>query len=208
MKYHRQRLLSLLLISLFGIGMFYVGTDGFTAFTAEKARMNQLVKEQPSVPKVMFEDNAGREYAFNEFEGKYVWMTFFYTACSTVCPQLEKNVAEIYQAIPDEYIGEDIVFLSVSFDSERDTPEILDRYRTFFDSDGETWRMARVADETELQALLDSFGVIALPDGAGDYTHNVAFYLVNPDGYLVDVLDFDDVEGATASLLDLLEGEG
>lgn len=194
-----------LIVLLFSFGMFYIGTDGFIAFTDEAARTAKLEKERPLLPEVTLEDNAKREYTFDEFSGKYIFMTFFYTACSTVCPELEKNVAEVYYEIPKQYIGEDIVFLSVSFDPERDTPDVLDRYRTYFGSDGETWRMARVNDEQELDRLLEELGVIAIPDGQGDFQHNVAFYVINKDGYLTDVLDFNDPKGATEKLLSLLE---
>lgn len=206
MSKNRHQLIALAIILLFGIGLFYIGTDGFTAFTEETARTNKLIDEQPLLPKVTLEDSLEREYNFSEFEGKYIFMTFFYSACSTVCPQLEMNVAEVYGNIPEKYLGEDIVFLSVSFDPERDTPEILDRYRTYFGSDGEKWRMARVEDKGELDILLDEFDVIAIPDGDGDFAHNVAFYLVNPDGHLVDVMDFEDIEGATNKVMDALEG--
>src|SRR5699024_1191929 len=131
---------------------------GFTAFTTETARTNQLMTEQPLLPEVTLEDSFQREYDFSEFEGKYMLMTFFYSSCATVCPQLEKNVADIYENIPEKYLGDDVVFLSVSFDPERDTPEILNRYRTYFGSDGEKWRMARIEDEDELELLLDEFG--------------------------------------------------
>ncbi len=30
---------------LFGFGLFYIGTDGFQAFTAETARVNKLMEE-------------------------------------------------------------------------------------------------------------------------------------------------------------------
>jgi|SRR5690625_5223171 len=202
---NRHQMIALAVVLLFGFTLFYVGTDGFTAFTEETARTNKLMEEQPLLPEVTLQDNKSREYTFSEFEGKYIFMTFFYTACSTVCPQLEMNVAEVYEKIPDEYIGEDVVFLSVSFDPERDTPEILDRYRTHLGSDGENWRMARINDDEELQKLLDEFGVIAIPDGQGDFQHNVAFYIVNKKGYLTDVLDFEDIEGASSTLLSKLK---
>lgn len=206
---NKKQFISLTVVLLFGFLLFFLGTDGFRAFTAETARTNKLIGEQPSLPLVTLEDSMGREYSFDEFQGKYVVMTFIYTACSTVCPQLEMNVAQIYEQIPEQYLGEDIVFLSVSFDPERDVPEVLERYRTFFGSDGETWRMARVANETELKQLLNEFGVIAIPDGEGDFQHNVAFYLVNREGYLMDVMDFMDIEGATARIITTLEeGEG
>lgn len=200
-----RNLLAIVLTVLFGILLLFFGTDGFTAFTAESARTSKLMEEQPLFPNVTLEDSENRVYSFSEFQDKYVMITFIYTACTDVCPQLEMNLAEVYDGIPDEYIGEDIVFLSISFDPERDDPETLERYRMFFGSDGETWRMARINDHTELNALLDNFGVIVIPDGEGDFAHNSAFYLVDRDGQLIEVMDYTKIPEATDTVLNILE---
>lgn len=200
-----ETLVSIIVVIVFGFTLFFIGTDGFKAFTAETARTNKLIEQKPALPLVTLEDSLGEQYSFDEFNGKYILMTFIYTACSTVCPMLEKNVSNIYEQVPEMYLGEDIVFLSISFDTERDTPEVLARYGEFFGSDADKWRMARVPDDDELKTLLDEFGVIAIPDGEGDFQHNVAYYLVDKEGYLLDVIDFEDVEGATSRVLEVLK---
>lgn len=196
---------SLILVILFGFVLFFIGTDGFQAYTAEEARTIRLIKQAPQFPEVTLEDSKGRVYPFSEFDGKYVMITFIYTACTDVCPKLEMNLFNVYQQIPEKYIGEDIVFLSISFDPERDDAGTLEKYRHLFGSDGETWRMARIQNKTELQALLDEFGVIVIPDDQGHYTHNSAFYLVNPKGALIDVLDYEKVNEAANQVLTVLE---
>ena len=192
---------------LFGFVLFYIGTDGFRAYTAETARVNQLMKENPVFPDVTMEDSKGRKYSISEFENKYVFITFLYTSCGTVCPLLEMNMAQVYDLLPSKYIGEDIVFLSISFDPERDTPATLETYRKAFNSDGETWRMARIVDQDELDLLLDRFGVIVIPDGLGNFAHNSAFYFVNREGRLVEVMDYTKIEEAAAKVTSILERE-
>lgn len=201
-KYSRIASITIL---VFGTLLFFVATDGFQAFTVEQARVNELIEERPLFPEVTLEDSKGRTYPFSEFQGKYVMLTFIYTACTDVCPELEMNLAQVYQAIPKHYIGEDIVFLSISFDPERDDPETLTKYQDYFASDGETWRMARVTDEKELNRLLDEFGVIVIPDGYGNFQHNSAFYLVDPNGVLIDVMDYTKIEEASRKVLKVLE---
>lgn len=196
--------LSSLLVLMFGIVLFYIGTDGFQAFTAETARVNQLMDEKPQFPDVTLEDNNGRTYSFSEFEGKYVFITFLYTSCGTVCPELEVNMSEVYKRIPEEYIGHNIQFLSISFDPERDDPKTLDTYRKAFGSDGETWRMARIPEQQELDSLLDRFGVIVIPDEYGNFAHNSAFYLVNPKGQLIEVMDYTLIEEAADRVTEIL----
>ncbi|WP_068672621.1 SCO family protein [Oceanobacillus sp. Castelsardo] len=199
--------ISLCIVILFGFILFFMGTDGFQAFTAESARTLKLVEEQPVFPEVTLEDSKGNIYPFSEFKGKYVMITFVYTTCTTVCPELEMNLFNVYNQVPEKYIGEDLVFLSISFDPERDDVETLEKYRHFFGSDGETWRMARVPNVQELQSLLDEFGVIVIPDKQGNFTHNSAFYLVNPQGTLIDVMDYQKVDEAASKLLSILKRE-
>ncbi|MCG1029512.1 SCO family protein [Virgibacillus halodenitrificans] len=204
---NKQNLIAIFLVILFGISLFYVGTDGFKAYTAETARTNKLMEEKPKLPLVTLEDSNKRSYSFSEFEGKYVLMTFIYTSCTDVCLQLEVNAAEVYNSIPQKYIGEDIVFLSISFDPVRDTPDQLDKYRSYFKSDGETWRMARIPNQKELDTVLDELGVIVIPDGNGNFTHNSAFYLAGPDGKLLEVMDYKKTEEAAKKVTDILDNE-
>lgn len=200
-----RKKLAMTLILTFGASLFYFGTEGFTAFTVETSRVNQLIKEQPDFPNVTLEDSKERVYSFSEFDDQYVLITFIYTSCTTVCMELEMNMAQVYDRVPDEYIGKDVSFLSVSFDPEVDDPETLEKYRGYFNSDGETWRMARISDQEELDNLLDEFGVIVIPDGYGDYAHNVAFYLVNPNGKLIDVLDYQNIDETVDKIVQIIE---
>jgi protein SCO1 len=195
------------LVILFGCVLFYIGTDGFKAFTAETARVNKLIDDKPKFPEVTLEDSKGRNYSIAEFEDKYVFITFLYTSCTTVCPQLEMNMSKVYEHVPSKYMGKDIVFLSISFDPERDDPATLDKYRGYFNSDGETWRMARISNKAELDSLLKAFGVIVIPDENGNFAHNSAFYLVDKSGSLLDVLDYKKVDEAANKIISILEKE-
>ncbi|MBY0097790.1 SCO family protein [Mesobacillus maritimus] len=202
---NKQTLYSCLIVLVFGFSLFFVGTDGFTAYTAESARVTKLIEEKPMFPEVTLEDSEGRTYSISEFEDKYVFITFIYTGCTTVCIQLEQNMAQVYEKVPSEYRGKEIVFLSISFDPTRDDPEMLDKYKDMFKSDGETWRMARIPNQNELDSLLEKFGVIVIPDGDGNFAHNAAFYLVDGKGSLVDVMDFSEINEAASKVTNLIE---
>ncbi|RKL67312.1 SCO family protein [Salipaludibacillus neizhouensis] len=205
---NRQTLFAAFLVLLFGCALFYIGTDGFKAYTAETARVIQLTDDKPEFPaNVTLEDSNERTYSISEFEGKYIFITFMYTSCVDECPLLEMNMGRVYDSIPSEYMGEEIVFLSISFDPERDDPATLDMYKNHFSADGETWRMARINDQVELAALLETYGVIVIPDGDGDFAHNSAFYLVDQTGHLLDIIDYKNVELAANEVVEILENE-
>jgi protein SCO1/2 len=204
---HRYTTIASFLVILFGFVLFYIGTDGFSAFTAETARVNQLIKETPKFPDVTFEDSNGKTYSMSEFEDKHLFITFFYTSCWTECPVLEMNMARVYNLLPDKVLGEDIIFLSISIDPKRDDPSALDKYKDHFNIDGEAWRMVRIKDQYELDTLLDTFGVIVIPDGASDFAHNSAFYLVDNKGFLIDVMDFTEVEAVANKIEGILKAK-
>lgn len=198
---------ALALVLLFGIALFYTATDGFRAFTAETARVNELMKTKPAFPDALLEDSNERIYPFSSFHGKYVLVTFIYTSCATLCVELETNMSQVYQQIPAEYIGEDILFLSISFDPAQDDPATLDRYKNYFDSDGETWRMARIPDENQLDSVLKALGVIVIPDQNGNFAHNAAFYLIDRRGLLADVMKYTEIEAAAQAITAILDEE-
>ncbi|MHA6261175.1 SCO family protein [Sporosarcina sp. CAU 1771] len=204
---NQYQTIALLVVLVFGVVLFYVGTDGFTAYTAETARVNQLIEEKPQFPEVTLEDSLGQEYLFSEFKDRYVLITFFYTSCTTVCLELEMNMSMVMDSLPKAYLGEDIVFLSISFDPERDHPERLTEYASYFSADEENWRMARINDPVELTNLLDEFGVIVIPDDYGNIAHNSAFYLVDKEGSLIDVMDYTKVDEASEKVRSILERE-
>lgn len=116
-------------------------------------------------------------------------------------------MAKVYESVPSKYRGKDIVFLSISFDPKRDTLEVLDKYKDYFNSDGETWRMARILNKTELDSLLKKFGVIVIPDEYGNFAHNSAFYLVDKKGSLMNVMDYTKPDEAAKTIVSILDKE-
>jgi protein SCO1/2 len=68
----------------------------------------------------------------SDFKGEYVVMGFIYTHCPDICPLITQNLIAIQKGLdyPDN-----VQFLGVSFDPERDTPAILHRYKEVFKLD-------------------------------------------------------------------------
>ena len=84
-----------------------------------------------------------------------------------------------------------VVLLSISFDPARDGPEQLAAYQQRSGSRGAGWIAARPATPAALDALMRAFGVTAIPDGLGGFVHNAAIAVVDPEGRLVAIMDWD-----------------
>jgi protein SCO1 len=202
----RVRNIILVLIVVFvGISTLWAGTDGFHAFTTEGARRYDIAKHPRLLPDVRLVDQNGRYFKLTEEQGKLVLMTFMYTRCGDVCPELEANFRQVYEGISERFRGKQIVFLSVSFDTARDDVESLHHHAGHYGADGIVWRMTTVPNPEELHKLLEISEVTMIPDAFGGYEHNAAFYLVNPQSELIKIYDYNAPAAVIRELNTLLE---
>lgn len=185
-----RKIIGIISAMVAGFSLLWGGTDGFRAFTAEAARIIELENEQPQLPSATLIDSNDENFNFSDFKGKYLLLTFMYTSCGDVCPVLESNFAQIYEALPKNVLGNEVVLLSISFDPEKDAPTTLKTYSNHFGADGELWRMTTIQDQIELEKVLDALEVIVIPNEYGGYEHNSAFYVINPDGKLTNIFDY------------------
>lgn len=75
--------------------------------------------------------------------------------------------------------------ITISFDPEHDTPEVLKHYAEAFTQDENTWTFATGTIQ-QVQQLAGEFGLVYFPE-AGTITHDLRTALVAPDGRLVHV---------------------
>ncbi len=130
-------------------------------------------------------DSKGRPIAPETFAGKPLLLTFIFTRCPipNFCPLITNNFREIQQAIaaaPEQ--AANLQLLSISFDSEFDTPEVLAQYAARHTQDTDRWRFATgTADETK--RLTQAFAVAVQPE-SGTIAHGLATALVGSDGVI------------------------
>lgn len=83
-------------------------------------------------------DQNGETVLFpDDFEGSPVVVGFIYTNCPDICSFITANVGKVYEEM--ENPG-DTRFLLVTFDPQRDTPEVLKSYARSFDMDREPFQ--------------------------------------------------------------------
>ena len=91
--------------------------------------------ENPA-PAFVLIDQHGETVNLSQFEGKVVVMTFVYTHCPDVCPAITYQMKKLAEELGDDY-EESVVFLSVTVDPARDTPE---RLATFSEGYNASWQ--------------------------------------------------------------------
>src|SRR5437764_14336285 len=91
-------------------------------------------------PPVSLTDSAGRPFSMAGLRGKAVLVSFIYTTCNGSCPATTHNLYRVQQALKDAGLwGDRVVFVSISLDPARDTPEVLGNYARIYGADPAAW---------------------------------------------------------------------
>ena len=134
-------------------------------------------------------DSNGDDTSLHALMGdKVVVLSFIYSSCSDAngCP-LATHVLERLQdrLLEDPAAGQDVRFISLSFDPVQDTPEVMRRYGKPYISGDFDWRFLTTAGQADLQPILDSYGQTVVRDPnsedgeAGSISHILRVYLVD-----------------------------
>ena len=195
-----RALIASVAVVLAATGVFSWATDGFSAFTAETARRALVLRQPRPIPPVVLEDQQGRAFTLADYRGRQLALEFIYVRCDSVCRSLGAAFKQISDTLPAGVLGRDLALLSISFDPLNDDVAALREWAARQGADGEHWRVARPRDARQTAALLQAFGVVAVPDGLGGYEHNAAIHLLDHDGRLVRISDIEAPRDFIAAL--------
>lgn len=172
-----------------------------TGFTALPAGSNEadlvagLLQVGDEVPDVALIDTSNRRRSFSEWRGTATLVTFIYTRCPlpNFCPLMDQNFATLQRSIAeDDALRGRVRLLSVSFDPEHDTPEVLAAHAARFKTDPAIWEFVS-GDRVAIDRFAAKFGVGLLrPDGDIEITHNLRTTLIGADGRIVRVYSGND----------------
>jgi protein SCO1 len=194
----RTAIAALAVASAFSAAL-WEGTDGLRAFTTEGARRLSVIELPRPVPAVRLIDMRGRELTLTDAIGRVVVVEFIYTTCPTICVALGESFAKLRDQIQMAGLANGVRLISISFDL-RDSPEALRDYAQMHSADGDLWITARPENEQALSALLKTFGVTVIPDGADGFVHNAALHVVDRQGRLVAIFDIGEEAQVLAAI--------
>lgn len=122
----------------------------------------------------------GRVIRLANLQGRPQVIAMVFTTCEFACPIIVNDMKRIAAALPPEVQGK-VDFTLISFDHERDTPELLLAFRKRMGLPMAGWTLLRggADDVRELAALL---GVNYRKDARGQYAHSNILTVVNPVG--------------------------
>ncbi|WP_126425007.1 SCO family protein [Brevibacillus marinus] len=126
----------------------------------------------------------GETFQFADTAGKVRLVSFIFTNCPDICPATTLLMAQLQEDLKKEGLfGKDVVFVTIAFDPERDTPEALQKYAQAFGADTSGWYFVR-GEQDEIKQVTNMFGVYVQKNDKGLYDHSAYTFLVDGENNL------------------------
>jgi protein SCO1/2 len=142
----------------------------------------------------------GKPVSLADFKGKAVALTFIFTRCPLpdFCPRMNAQFAEMEAALAKEpALYAKTQLLSVSFDPEHDSPQVLSEYRERFLKGVKGvapahWKFATGTPD-HIKEFATFFGLTYLKSG-DQFVHSLATAVIGPDGKVLSIRRGNDWE--------------
>src|SRR5215831_7668146 len=124
----------------------------------------------------------GARLTLSDLRGKVAAITFIYATCTDTCPLLTAKLAEVGKRMGKDF-GAKIVFVAITVDPERDTPDVLRSYAQAHGASAAGWAFLTGTPE-EIKDVAQRYGVFARKTDRGDVDHTFLTSLVDRTGTL------------------------
>ncbi|SFB35385.1 protein SCO1/2 [Lentibacillus halodurans] len=138
-----------------------------------------------------FTNQDGENVSKRDLEGKFWVVDFIFTNCTTVCPPMTSNMANLQDQLQKAGLQDEVQLVSFSVDPKRDKPETLKDYAEARGGTFENWDLLTGYDfETIKEFSIKSFksAVEQLPD-SDQMMHGTSFFIVTPEGNAIKNYD-------------------
>jgi protein SCO1/2 len=127
----------------------------------------------------------GKSQRLSELRGNVVALTFIYTRCPLpdFCPLMDRKFGELasrLSAVPER--ARRIRLISLSFDPDHDTPQVLAKHAQSRGAAPPLWSFA-VASHPELAKVAPALGLFYDPTRS-EIAHNLVTAIIDPEGKL------------------------
>lgn len=167
--------------------------DSLLTLSATPSRFGRLsggdmampVKVGESVPSFSMIDHNGKPFTSDSLSGRFTVMTFIYTTCPVpdFCPLMSSNLDEISRMLNDDETA-GVALVSVTFDPQKDTPEVLAAYAAKHEQRGNRYYI--MGDSTNTAALTSAFGIFTT-FATDQIIHNLQTAVIGPDGVVLEL---------------------
>lgn len=129
-----------------------------------------------TIPPIHYINQNGDSISDKNIEGKIHVADFFFTTCPSICPIMQRNMLNVYNAFKAD---NNIKILSYTIDPQHDSVSVLKKYADKLGITGNSWWLLQGhKDQTYL--LAKSYLVsVQEKNPAGEYIHDGYFILID-----------------------------
>ncbi len=193
-------LLSLLFIAASVFAYFY-----YKAMQVNKQELPILGQPGHVVGPFSFTDQDDKTITDADVEGKIRVVEYFFTTCKGICPEMNENMVEVYEA----YKGRpDFVILSHTVNPEVDSVPVMKKYADKHGAETPYWEFL-TGDKKELYDMARYSYLITADDPspdvaiADDFIHSEKFVLIDPQNRIRGQYDGTDKEEVKNLITDI-----
>lgn len=128
-----------------------------------------------------FTDQNNQRIQLQDFAGKPTLISMIFTKCSYACPRLTADVKNIEDELGKS--AENVNFVLVSFDTERDTPEQLKKFQTEMKLD-DRFKLLH-GSEDAVRTLSVLLNIQYQQNSNGDFSHSNLITALDREGKIV-----------------------
>ena len=154
-----------ILISLISISIFSLLPGCGKSFSKDEKIKSSFILVNQDSSSVTFPDN---------FSNKVIVMGFIYTNCPDICPLTVHHMQQIQEKLKKEGRN-DVDFVALSFDPDRDKPYVLKKYADVREIDLSNFEFL-TGNKTEIDSLLKIMNVYAFPGDTTKGPNGESFY--------------------------------
>jgi protein SCO1 len=183
---------------------------------AEKASAAREAQPGEAVPDFSLINQDGKKISLAQYRGRALLLTFIYTRCPLpdYCPLMSNNFAAIDKELKkNQRLYDRTHLLSISFDTEYDTPKVLKSYGGAYTENYTAekfshWEFASGTAE-EVRRVAEFFGLRYYKESK-EIVHGLRTAIITPDGKVYKVYRGSDwkPEEVLGDIRALLEKEG
>ncbi|MFU8860370.1 MAG: SCO family protein [Cyclonatronaceae bacterium] len=166
-----------LVVSLGFLSSYETQDESFPEFRAEALRVSL------NAPVIRLTDQDEQIVQLDDYRGRVVLLTSVYASCADTCPLILQQARRVLEGV-DPALRNDLVFMAVTMQPEKDTPELLKRVAGFYHLDeyAPAYHLLTGGQE-EVDQVLDVMNVARIANPAtGEIEHVNIFYFIDREG--------------------------
>lgn len=139
------------------------------------------------IPEWSFINQDGKMVSSSDYANRIYIADFFFTSCPTICPKMTTQLKRVQSLTADK----DILLISYSVDSRRDTVEKLKAYVTKNAINTSNWNFVTGDAELIFDLGMTGYNLSAMEDenAAGGFLHSQMVVLVDKKGRIRGMYD-------------------